>query len=90
MKLKNQHPSGLSKVLRRPLDLRTLAISNRVKSAFDRPILNSLSDYVDTIAAKRYRIYLKEERKRRYSQWMHMYVIAAILWQVRLISNSLD
>jgi hypothetical protein len=54
-----------------------------------RPILNSLSDYVDMIAAKRYRIYLEEERKRSDSQWMQ-YVIAAILWQVRLISNSFE
>jgi hypothetical protein len=55
-----------------------------------RPILNSLSDYVDTIAEKRYRLYLKEEeRKRRHSKWMQ-YVIAAILWLVKLITNSLE
>ncbi|MGB7954665.1 MAG: hypothetical protein WCF23_11860 [Candidatus Nitrosopolaris sp.] len=49
-----------------------------------------MSDYVDTIAAKQYRIYLKEEeRKKIYSQWMQ-YVIVAIFWQVRLISNSLE
>jgi hypothetical protein len=42
------------------------------------------------IAAKRYRIYLKEEeRKKSDSQWMQ-YDIAAILWQVRLISNSFE
>jgi hypothetical protein len=52
--------------------------------------LNSLSDYVGTIAAKRYRLYLKEEeRKRRYSEWTQ-YVIAAILWMVKLITNSLE
>ncbi|MBV9178438.1 MAG: hypothetical protein JO297_15540 [Nitrososphaeraceae archaeon] len=34
-------------------------------------------DYIDTIAAERYRLYLKEEeRKRRYSEWKQ-YVIAA-------------
>jgi hypothetical protein len=49
-----------------------------------------MSDYVGTIAAKRYRIYLKEEeRKRRHSEWMQ-YVIAAILWLVKLITNSLE
>ena len=55
-----------------------------------RPILNSLSDYVATIAAKRYCLCLKEEeRKRRYSEWTQ-YVIAAILWMVKLITNSLE
>jgi len=55
-----------------------------------RSILNSLSDYIGTIAAKRYRLYLKEkERKKRYSEWMQ-YVIAAILWLVKLITNSLE
>jgi len=54
------------------------------------PILNSLSDYVGTIAAKRYRLYLKEEeRKKRYSEWTQ-YVIASILWLVKLITNSLE
>jgi hypothetical protein len=54
------------------------------------PILNSLSHDVGTIAAKRYRLYLKEEdRKRRHSGWTH-YVIAAILWLVKLITNSLE
>jgi septin family protein len=49
-----------------------------------------LSDYVGTIAAKRYRLYLKEEeRKRRHSEWTQ-YVIAAILWLVKLIKNSLE
>jgi hypothetical protein len=42
------------------------------------------------MAAKRYRLYLKEEeRKRRYSEWTQ-YVIAAILWLVKLITNSLE
>jgi hypothetical protein len=55
-----------------------------------RPILSSLSDYVGTIAEKRYRLYLKEEeRKRRHSKWMQ-YVIAAILWLVKLITNRLE
>ncbi len=55
-----------------------------------RSILNRLSDYVGTIAAKRYRLYLKEgERKKRYSEWTQ-YVIAAILWLVRLITNTLE
>ncbi|HYT45746.1 MAG TPA: hypothetical protein VEP90_25700 [Methylomirabilota bacterium] len=49
-----------------------------------------MSDYVGTIAAKRYRLHLKEEeRKRRYSEWTQ-YVIAAILWLVKLITNSLE
>ena len=52
--------------------------------------MNSLSDYVGTIAAKQYRFYLKEEeRKRRHSEWTQ-YVIAAILWLVKLITNSLE
>jgi len=46
--------------------------------------LNSLSDDVGTIAARRYHLYLKEEdRKRRHSEWTQ-YVIAAILWLVKL------
>jgi hypothetical protein len=49
-----------------------------------------MSDYIDTIAAERYRLYLREEeRKRRYSEWKQ-YVIAAILWLVKLITNSLE
>ena len=49
-----------------------------------------MSDYVGTIAAERYRLYLKEEeRKRRYSEWKQ-YVIAAILWLVKLITSSLE
>jgi hypothetical protein len=49
-----------------------------------------MSDYVGTIAAERYRLYLKEEeRKRRYSEWKQ-YVIAAILWLVKLITGSLE
>jgi len=40
-----------------------------------------MSDYVAKIAAKRYRLYLKEEeRKIRHTGWMQ-YVIAAILWK---------
>ncbi|HET7148919.1 MAG TPA: hypothetical protein VFI73_10520 [Candidatus Nitrosopolaris sp.] len=53
-------------------------------------ILNSLFNYVGTIAAKRYDLYLKEEeRKRRYSEWMQ-YVLAAILRLVKSIINSLE
>jgi len=49
-----------------------------------------LSDYVETIAAKRYRNYLKEEeRKRRRSDWTR-HVIAALLWLVKLITNILE
>jgi hypothetical protein len=49
-----------------------------------------MSDYVGTIAAKRYHLYLKEEeRKKRHSEWTQ-YVIAAILWLVKLISNTLE
>jgi hypothetical protein len=51
--------------------------------------LNGLSDYVGTITATRYRLYLKEERKRRHSEWTQN-VIAAILWLVKLITNSLE
>jgi hypothetical protein len=51
--------------------------------------LNGLSDVVGTIAARRYRLYLKEEdRKRRHSEWIQ-YIIAAILWLVKLISTGL-
>jgi hypothetical protein len=47
-------------------------------------------DYLGSIAAKRYRLYLKEEeRKKRYSEWMQN-VIAAILWLAKLITNSLE
>ena len=47
-----------------------------------------MSDYVGTIAG--YRHYLKEEeRKSRHLGWMQ-YVIAAILWLVKLITNSLE
>jgi hypothetical protein len=49
-----------------------------------------MSDYVGTIAAKRYRLYLKEEEMmRRHSNWMQ-YVVAAILWLVKLITDSLE
>jgi len=52
--------------------------------------LGTLSDDVGTIAAKRYRVYLKEEdRKRRRSEWTQ-YIITAILWLVKLITNSLE
>jgi hypothetical protein len=49
-----------------------------------------MSDYVGAIAAERYRLYLKEEEmKRRYSEWKQ-YVIAAILWLIKLITSSLE
>ena len=49
-----------------------------------------MSDYIGKIAAKRHRLYLKEEeRKRRHSEWMQ-YVIAALLWLAKLITNSLE
>jgi hypothetical protein len=49
-----------------------------------------LYDNVATIAAKRYRLYLKEEeRTRRHLEWTKR-VIAAILWLVKLITNSLE
>jgi len=52
--------------------------------------LNSLSDHLDAIAAKRFRLYLKEEeRKKRHSDWMK-HIIAVILWLVKLITNSLE
>jgi hypothetical protein len=57
---------------------------------FDQAYMNSLSDYVGKIAAKRYHLYLKEEeRKSRYSEWTK-YVIAAILWLVKMITSSLE
>ncbi|HYA84039.1 MAG TPA: hypothetical protein VEH06_11415 [Candidatus Bathyarchaeia archaeon] len=49
-----------------------------------------MSDYVETIAAKRYHNYLKEEeRKRRRSEWTR-HVIAALLWLMKLITNTLE
>jgi hypothetical protein len=48
-----------------------------------------LYDDVATIAAKLYRLYLKEEeRRRRHFEWTQR-VIAVILWLVKLITNSL-
>jgi len=48
-----------------------------------------LYDDVATIAAKRYRLYLKEEeRRRRHFEWTQR-VIRVILWLVKLITNSL-
>jgi hypothetical protein len=51
--------------------------------------LNSLYNNVATIAAKRYRLYLKGEECRRHLEWTQR-VIAAILWLVELIYNSLE
>jgi hypothetical protein len=56
---------------------------------FNQAHIENMSDYVGTIAARRYRLYLTEERKGRHSGCMQ-YVIAAILWLVKLISNSLE
>jgi hypothetical protein len=54
------------------------------------PTSKCMSDYVGIIAEKRYRLYLKEEeRKIRHSEWTQ-YIIAAILWLVKLITNSLE
>jgi hypothetical protein len=51
--------------------------------------LNSLYDDVATIAAKLYRLYLKEEERRRgHFEWTQR-VIAVIPWLVKLITNSL-
>jgi len=48
-----------------------------------------LYDDVATIAAKRYRLYLKEEeRRRRHFEWTPR-VIRVILWLVKFITNSL-
>jgi hypothetical protein len=49
-----------------------------------------LSDYVETIAAKRYRNYLKEEESKRRRSESTQHVIAALLWLVKLISNFLE
>jgi hypothetical protein len=49
-----------------------------------------LSDYIETIAAKRYRNYLREEeRKTRRSEWTQ-HIIAVLLWLVKLITNILE
>jgi hypothetical protein len=49
-----------------------------------------LSDYVETIAAKRYRSYLREEeRKTRRSEWTQ-HIIAILLWLVKLITTILE
>jgi hypothetical protein len=57
---------------------------------YENLIMNSLADYVGTTATKRYRLYLEEEeRKRRHTEWTH-YVIAATLWLVKLIANTLE
>ena len=49
--------------------------------------------YVAKITAKRYNIYLKEEkereRKRMYSDWINR-ILAAILWLLKLINGSLE
>jgi len=49
-----------------------------------------LSDYIETIAAKRYSNYLREEeRKTRRSEWTQ-HIIAVLLWLVKLITNILE
>ena len=49
-----------------------------------------MSDYIETIAAKRYRNYLREEeRKTRRSEWTQ-HIIAVLLWLVKLITNILE
>jgi hypothetical protein len=49
-----------------------------------------LSDHLDAIVAKRFRLYLKEEEsKKRHSGWMQ-HIITVILWLVKLITNSLE
>jgi hypothetical protein len=48
-----------------------------------------LSDYIETIAAKRYRSYLREEeRKTRRSEWTQ-HIIAVLLWLLKSITNIL-
>ena len=49
-----------------------------------------MSDYIETIATKRYRNYLREEeRKTRRSEWTQ-HVIAVLLWLLKLITNILE
>ncbi len=49
--------------------------------------------YIAKITAKRYNIYLREEKerekKRRYSDWINR-IIAAIFWLLKLINGSLE
>ena len=49
--------------------------------------------YVAKITAKRYNIYLKEEKerekKRMYSNWINR-ILAAIFWLLKLINGSLE
>jgi septin family protein len=49
-----------------------------------------LSDYIETIVAKRYRNYLREEeRKTRRSEWTQHF-ITVLLWLLKLIANILE
>jgi len=49
--------------------------------------------YIAKITAKRYNIYLKEEKerekKRMYSNWINR-ILAAIFWLLKLINGSLE
>ena len=49
-----------------------------------------MSDYIETIVAKRYRNYLREEeRKTRRSEWTQHF-ITVLLWLLKLIANILE
>ena len=49
--------------------------------------------YIAKITAKRYNIYLREEKKRekrrKYSDWINR-IIAAIFWLLKLINGGLE
>jgi len=46
-----------------------------------------LYEDIATVASKRYRLYLREEERKRRRTTLLRYIIAAILWLVRLITN---
>ena len=50
-------------------------------------IKSSLSEDIATVASKRYRLYLREEERKRRHTTLLQYIIAAILWLVSLITN---
>ncbi|MGB7953920.1 MAG: hypothetical protein WCF23_08050 [Candidatus Nitrosopolaris sp.] len=49
-----------------------------------------MSDYVGTIAATRYRLYLKQEERKRTVFRADAICNAAILWLIKLIAYSLE
>jgi hypothetical protein len=54
----------------------------------------SADEDIAKFAAKRYQLYLKEDKEEkkkeeRYSEWIQ-YIITSILWLIKLITNSLE